>query len=100
MYGILVSALYTIIRWLVGGAAGRLILAGIFTLALSIITSMLAWYLTGMPTGSALLSLFTALPASIKFFLDYVNLSYGLPLIINAMIARFVIGLIPVIGAK
>ncbi len=100
MYGILLSALYTLLRWLVSASAGRIILTGVFVLVLSVITSLLSWYLTGMPTGSAILSLFNALPNGIKFFLDYVNLSYGLPLILNALISRFVIGLIPVVGAK
>lgn len=47
---------------------------------------------------SALTSAFGALGPGVWYFLDFFNLSYGLPLLISAFVARFLIRRLPVIG--
>jgi len=41
---------------------------------------------------------FAGLPPGIWFFLDFFNLGFGLPLMIAAFVARFLIRRLPVIG--
>ena len=43
-------------------------------------------------------SAFGGLPAGVWFFVDFFALGYGLPLIISAYVARFLIRRLPVIG--
>jgi hypothetical protein len=47
---------------------------------------------------SSLSSAFTGLPAGVWFFLDFFNLGFGVPLLISAYVARFLIRRLPVIG--
>lgn len=46
----------------------------------------------------ALNSAFTGLPAGVWFWLDAFQLPYGVPLLISAWVARFLIRRLPVIG--
>lgn len=41
---------------------------------------------------------FTALPAGVWYFLDFARLDFGLPLILSAIIGRFIIRRLPMVG--
>lgn len=47
---------------------------------------------------SSLTSSFSGLGSGVWFFVDFLNLGYGLPLVISAAVARFLIRRLPVIG--
>ena len=47
---------------------------------------------------SGLTGAFGALGAGVWYFLDFFNLAFGLPLVISAFVARFLIRRLPVIG--
>lgn len=55
-------------------------------------------YLTPYLGTGGLTSAFTGLGSGVWFFVDFMNLGYGLPLLISAAIARFLIRRLPVIG--
>lgn len=47
---------------------------------------------------SSLTGAFAGIPSGVWWFLDLFNLSYGVPLLISANVARFLIRRLPVIG--
>jgi len=47
---------------------------------------------------SSLTGAFSGLPSGVWFFLDFFNLAFGMPLLISAFVARFLIRRLPVIG--
>ena len=55
-------------------------------------------YLSPFISGGSLSSAFSGLPAGVWFFLDFFNLGFGLPLLISAFVARFLIRRLPLIG--
>lgn len=55
-------------------------------------------YLTPHIGTSGLTGAFGALGPGVWYFLDFFNLGYGLPLVISAFVARFLIRRLPVIG--
>jgi len=46
----------------------------------------------------SLSSAFSGLGAGVWYFVDFLNLGYGLPLVISAFVARFLIRRLPLIG--
>lgn len=55
-------------------------------------------YLSTFISGGSLTSAFTGLPGGVWFFLDAFNLGMGIPLVLSALVARFIIRRLPVIG--
>jgi hypothetical protein len=55
-------------------------------------------FLAPFVSSGPLYSAFSGLPAGVWFFLDFYNLGFGVPLIISAYVARFLIRRLPVIG--
>lgn len=47
---------------------------------------------------ASLTNAFAGLPAGVWFFLDFFQLGFGVPLLISAYVARFLIRRLPVIG--
>ena len=47
---------------------------------------------------SSLSSVFSAIPAGVWYFADFFNIGFGLPLLISAYVARFIIRRLPFIG--
>jgi hypothetical protein len=54
--------------------------------------------LSGFVGVSALTNAFNGLPAGIWYFIDLARLDFGIPLVLSAFIARFLIRRLPVIG--
>lgn len=57
-----------------------------------------AGYLAPFLGVGSLTSAFSGLPSGIWFFLDFFNLAFGVPLLISAYVARFLIRRLPLIG--
>lgn len=55
-------------------------------------------YLAPFIGGGSLSNAFAFLPAGAWFFIDFFRLDYGIPLLISAFVARFLIRRLPVIG--
>lgn len=55
-------------------------------------------YLGSFINPGGLTSAFSAVSPGVWFFLDFFQLSYGVPLLISAWVARFLIRRLPVIG--
>lgn len=51
-----------------------------------------------LPDATALNGVLGGIPSGVWFFLDLFNFSLGFPMVISAMVTRFIIRRIPVIG--
>lgn len=51
-----------------------------------------------LPKASDLNGVLVGIPSGVWFFLDLFNFSLGLPMVISAMVTKFIIRRIPVIG--
>ena len=55
-------------------------------------------YLGGFIAPGALTAAFSGIPAGVWYFLDLFRIDYGFPLAISAMVSKFLIRRLPVIG--
>jgi hypothetical protein len=53
---------------------------------------------SGSSKASALTSALTSIPSSVWYFLDLMNFSMGVSMVLSAYVTRFIIRRIPVIG--
>lgn len=72
----------------------------VLAIVASVIAYLLPWVWGKLSPflGINLSSYFSALPSGVWYFLDFANLGYGLPLILSAIVARFLIRRIPFVG--
>lgn len=73
------------------------IFSAVFALVAFLVPIAVGYLAPHIGIGS-LTSAFTGLGAGVWFFVDFLNLGYGLPLVISAAVARFLIRRLPVIG--
>lgn len=74
---VILSALFAVVGFLVPYAVG---------------------HMAGFLNVDSLTSAFAGLPSGVVYFLDFFQVPFGLPLLISAYIARFLIRRMPVIG--
>lgn len=97
MFGILVSAGNAILQWLLRGVVIKfLILTGIYYVITWIAEAVLNQLDISPLTG--LQSVLDALPVGVLWFLGIFRLDVGFPLVLGAMLTKFIIRRIPVIG--
>lgn len=73
------------------------IFAAVFALVAFLVPKAIA-YLGNFISPGGLNSAFNVVSPGVWFFLDFFQLGYGLPLVISAYVARFLIRRLPVIG--
>lgn len=84
-----------IVGWLVKSVLVRfLVMFGLFFIMSELIPVLVSM----LPTETNLNELFGLLPNSVWFFLNYFKISTGITLVISALLTRFLIRRIPVIG--
>lgn len=74
-----------------------MVFTAVFALVAFFVPKAIA-YLGGFINTSGLSSAFSAVSPGVWFFLDFFQLGYGIPLLISAWVARFLIRRLPVIG--
>jgi hypothetical protein len=74
-----------------------LVFTAIFALVALLVPKVVS-YLMPFIGVSSLSSAFSGLGGGVWFFLDFFNLAFGIPLLISAWVARFLIRRMPVIG--
>ncbi|KGW49888.1 DUF2523 family protein [Burkholderia pseudomallei] len=97
MYPILMSAVWSALSWLFRSV----LIKFVFYFALYFFVTEAASYLQGqgiLPTVASLSQAFGAVGSGVWYFLDLCSVSYGMPLVIAAYGARFIIRRIPLIG--
>ncbi len=97
MFGILVSALNTALAWFVRGVVIKfVILSAIFYVVTWIAESVLGQLDISPLTG--LQTVINGIPTGVLWFASKLRLDVGLPLILGAMLTKFVIRRLPIIG--
>lgn len=95
MFGIVLSALYSLAGFIFRSVVVKFALYfGLYfvtTEFIAIIDSML-------PTASILNGAFSGISSGVWYFLDLFAFSQGLPLVISAVVTRFMIRRLPIIG--
>lgn len=92
--GVIGSAL----SWLVKGVVIKAVVMGAVFVIVAELTPLVIEYLGNLISPGGLTSSFSGIPGGVWFFLDFFALDFGLPLMISAHVARFLIRRIPFIG--
>ncbi|TCK37161.1 uncharacterized protein DUF2523 [Paraburkholderia sp. BL8N3] len=97
MYAILISAVWAAFSWLLRSV----LIKFVFYFAIYFFVTETVAYLQGagvLPTVASLANGFGGITSGVWYFLDVFAVPYGMPLIISAFSARFLIRRLPVIG--
>ncbi len=97
MYGILVSAANVLLGWLVRGVVVKfIILSAIYYVVTWIAESVLGQLDISPLTG--LQTVIDGIPTGVLWFASKLRFDVGLPLILGAMLTKFIIRRLPIIG--
>lgn len=92
------AILWPIITWIFREVVIKFVIfAGLFAVVAFLVPKVVGYLAPWIGTGN-LSSVFTGLAPGVWFFLDFFQLSYGVPLLISAFVTRFLIRRLPVIG--
>jgi hypothetical protein len=94
MLGIIFSALSWLVRGVVVKGVAATAIFGVVALLVPFVVDKIAPFIS----TTSLAQSFSNLSPSVWFFLDLFRLDYGLPLMISAAVARFLIRRLPLIG--
>lgn len=92
------ALLWPIISWVLRAVVLKFVVMGVALVAVTELLPMAGSLLASFISSSSLTSAFSALSSGEWFFLDFLRLDVGVPLVISAYIARFLIRRIPFIG--
>lgn len=95
MFGILLSALNTVLAWLVRSV---LVKFAVFFALYFITTEFIAVITSILPSGSAVNGAMASVTNSTWYFLDVFMVQTGIAMVVSAYTTRFIIRRIPVIG--
>jgi hypothetical protein len=95
MFGIVLSALNVSLAWIFRSVLVKFV---IFFGLYFITTEFTQLLLSLLPSASSINGAFSGITASVWYFLDLFAFSQGLSLILAAMVTRFIIRRLPVIG--
>lgn len=92
------AALWTIIKWVFDVVIIKFVVMGVLYIVVYELTPLILEQTTSSINPSGLTTLFIAIPPGVWFFMDFMAIDVGLPLMIVAYVARFLIRRIPLIG--
>lgn len=95
MFGILTSALFSVLGWLVKSVLVKFVLFfGLFYVT----TELFGALVPRLPVPGAAFGSLSMLPASVGYFLDIFQYQAGMASVTSAAVTKFVIRRIPLIG--
>ena len=90
--------IFIVVSWIIREVVLKfLVIAAIYS-ALVLLVPMVVGFITPYISTAGLNSAFAAVPDGVYFFFYYMRLDVGLPLLISASIASFLIRRLPVVG--
>lgn len=90
--------LKTFLSWILTAGVIKFSVLGAVFAAVSVLTPWVAGKIAGFISPGGLTTVFSSIPAGGWFFLDMFRIDVGLPLVIAAFVARFLIRRMPIIG--
>ncbi len=96
MFSILLSALFTVVGWLVKSVLVKFVVF----FALFFITTEFTEVIVSalLPSSDSVFRSFATLPPSMMYFMDVFQVPAGLSMVFSACVTRFAIRRIPIIG--
>jgi hypothetical protein len=95
MFGILVSAFFSVLGWLVHSILVKFV---VFFALFFITTEFITLLAPMLPGASQLSQAFAAQAPGVWYFLDIFKIGFGVSACLTAFVTRFIIRRIPVIG--
>lgn len=97
MFGIVLSALYAALGWLVRSVLIKFV---VFFALFFVVTELVSVLQSSglLPSSGSINGALGGIPSSVWYFLDLFNFSMGFPALLSAWVARFIVRRIPVIG--
>ena len=92
------ALLWPIVSWLLRAVIIKFLVIASVLAVVALLVPYAIEYLGGFLGVGSLTAAFSALPSGVWFFLDYFRVGFGAPLVISAMVGRFLIRRLPVIG--
>lgn len=100
MFGILLSALFSALTWLVRSVLVKFVIFFALFFVVGEFVSVLLEYLLPSDAASAsnLTAAFSAQNAGVWYFLDMFEISFGVSAVMAAYVTRFILRRVPLIG--
>lgn len=100
LFGILLSALQSVLGFVLRSATIKFVLFWIIWIVVREIVPLMTQYglLPGATKAAALNTSLLGIPSSVWYFLDLMNFSTGIGVILSAYVARFIVRRIPFLG--
>jgi hypothetical protein len=95
MFGILVSAFYSVLAWVVRSVLVKFV---VFFGLYFITTEFIEVLVSLMPSSTELSSAFAAIPSGMWWMMDMMQFNVGVPMCLSAYLTRFIIRRVPIIG--
>jgi hypothetical protein len=95
MFGIFLSALFSIVGWLFRSVMVKFV---VFFAIFFVATEFMSYLVPKLPGASTLSSAFAGIPSGVWYFLDLFVVGTGVKMCLAAYVTRFAIRRIPVIG--
>jgi len=95
MFAILISAFNSILAWVLRGVVIKFIA---FTAIYFIVKEFFSVIVKLLPSSTNLSDILNLMPDSVWYFLNLFQFPLGFPLVLSAIVTRFIIRRIPLIG--
>lgn len=92
------ALLSPVITWIFRGVVVQFLILSAVVAVVVFLVPFAVEQLSGFVGGGALTSAFNGLPPGIWYFIDLARLDFGIPIVLSAFVARFLIRRLPVIG--
>jgi len=93
-----IGVIWSVVSWLLREVVVKFVVLGAVFVIVAELSPLVLEYLGSFISPAGLTSAFSGVSPGVWFFLDFFALDVGLPLLISAHIARFLIRRIPFIG--
>lgn len=94
----LAALLWSFVSWLLRDVVVKFLVLGAIFFAVAELTPLVIEALGTFTNTQSLTAAFSGIPSGVYYFLNFFALDVGIPLLISAHVARFVIRRLPVIG--
>lgn len=92
------AALFAVVSWLIRKVIIKFIVLTAVIVLVEFLVPIAIGYIAPFVNGDSITQAFSNLPSGILWFLNYFRVDFGLPLVISAFVARFLVRRLPVIG--